>query len=78
MDKGNPVDLIASLPQAAQCLIFPVLMVPLCGTHPFLRAQIYHWGMCREFSMMDFVFVACTLLFFGLGIVYRKACEPLK
>jgi len=28
--------------------------------------------------MMDFVFVVCTILFFGLGIVYLKACERLK
>jgi len=32
----------------------------------------------REPSMMDLVFVVCTILFFGLGIVYLKACERLK
>jgi len=28
--------------------------------------------------MMDFVFLVCTMLFFGLGIVYLKACDRLK
>jgi hypothetical protein len=32
----------------------------------------------QEPSMMDFVFVVCTILFFGLGIVYLKACDRLK
>lgn len=29
-------------------------------------------------AIMDFVFVGCTILFFGLGIVYLKVCERLE
>jgi hypothetical protein len=34
--------------------------------------------MVREPNMSDAVFVLCTVVFFGLAILYLKRCERLK
>jgi hypothetical protein len=34
--------------------------------------------MVREPNMSDAVFVLCTVVFFGLAILYLKGCERLK
>lgn len=34
--------------------------------------------MVREPVMSDVLFVLCTIVFFGLGILYLKGCERLR
>ncbi len=34
--------------------------------------------MVQEFQMSDAIFVLCTIVFFGLGILYLQGCERLK
>jgi hypothetical protein len=34
--------------------------------------------MIQEPGMNDVIFVACTIVFFAVGILYLKACERLK
>ena len=35
-------------------------------------------GNGRERAMSDVIFIVCTVVFFGLGILYLKGCERLR
>jgi|KBSSwiStaDraftv2_1062776.scaffolds.fasta_scaffold423834_2 hypothetical protein len=54
-----------------------MLAEPAASIHEFASSPIHHFSRGRQADVLDFIFIALSILFFAVNIGYVVACDRL-